>query len=222
MKILFFMNISTFTLLTWIYHFYYDLTLKKYLNKNCIPSRILVTRNYRLLAHCKKDNYSNNLGLKGELSNYGVNEKKNIYNNNKRYKETNKQSNGSSSKNKVYYKHDNKKKSYIFETKKYSHLEKKIFKELDYIDFLKRNRTISDKTYKKVILKKFRLRLALPLFFVYFLLLSLLLDYIFNCGLVKGLFKVLMCTLGKKWGKPLRSWIMNNNLKWIGVDVVNI
>ncbi|SBS96225.1 Plasmodium exported protein (Pm-fam-a like), unknown function, partial [Plasmodium malariae] len=196
------------------------LTLKKYLNKNCIPSRILVTRNYRLLAYCKKDKYSNNLGLKGELSNYGVNDKKYIYNNNKRYKETNKQSNGSSSKNKVYYKYDNKKKSYIFETKKYSHLEKKIFKELDYIDFLKRNRTISDKTYKKVILKKFRLRLALPLFFVYFLLLSLLLDYIFNCGLVRGLFKILLCTLGKDWGKDLRSWIMNNNLTWTGVNVV--
>lgn len=49
-------------------------------------------------------------------------------------------------------------------------MEKEIFKELDYIDFLKEKRTVSNKTYKKITLEKYGLSIIL-LLLLFFLLL---------------------------------------------------
>lgn len=84
--------------------------------------------------------------------------------------------NGSLLSNTEGCKQANKNKSCIFETKKYSRFESKIFKELDYLDFLKNNRTISDKTYKKVICKKYGLRFALPILLILFFIAVLMID----------------------------------------------
>ncbi|SBS96085.1 hypothetical protein PMALA_051100 [Plasmodium malariae] len=79
----------------------------------------------------------------------GVDDKNNIYNNEKMNSGTNKQTNGNSTNNKRDHKKVKKNKSSTFETKKYSHFEKKIFKDLDYVDFLQNNKTISEKLYKR-------------------------------------------------------------------------
>ncbi|SBS94302.1 Plasmodium exported protein (Pm-fam-a like), unknown function [Plasmodium malariae] len=120
-----------------------------------------------------------------------VNDKKDISNNEKTSLEKKNYSNGSSPRNARGLKKNMKNKSCIFETKKYSHLEKKIFKELDYVDFLKRNKTLSDRIYKKIMLKKFRLRFALPLLLFLLLSISFILDYSCSLGLVAGLFNAI-------------------------------
>ncbi|SBS91578.1 Plasmodium exported protein (Pm-fam-a like), unknown function [Plasmodium malariae] len=129
--------------------------------------------------------------LKEWISNNDMDERKDISNNERKYAEIKKQSNGSLSNNRKDHKKHNKNKSCIFETKKYSRMEKKIFKELDYADFLKNNRTISDKIYKKIIRKKYGFRLSLPIFFVFLLSILLLLDLFVGYGLIRVLFKVL-------------------------------
>lgn len=82
--------------------------------------------------------------------------------------------------------------------KKYSHLEKKIFKELDYVDFLKSNKTLSDRIYKKIMLKKCGLRFALPLLLFLLLSISFILDYSCSLGLVAGLFNAIVYFLPTK------------------------
>ncbi|KAI4838055.1 hypothetical protein MKS88_003478 [Plasmodium brasilianum] len=153
--------------------------------------RKLYGRNYRLMAKNKQDKDSSILYLKEEIPN-GVNYIKDIFNNEKCTSGKTKQSNGSSQRNKRVHKKNMKNKSCIFETKKYSHLEKKIFKELDYVDFLKNNRTISDKIYKKIILKKCGLRVALPLLLFLVLTVSFILDNFCGCGLTRGLLKLII------------------------------
>ncbi|SBS97561.1 Plasmodium exported protein (Pm-fam-a like), unknown function [Plasmodium malariae] len=112
--------------------------------------------------------------LKEEVPDNEVNEKECIHNNEEGITSMNKQSKRSSSENVRSNKKSTNTKSWVFETKKYSHLEKKIFKELDYSDFLKKNRTVSDRIYKKIICKKYGLRIALPLLlFLFFLIVFL-------------------------------------------------
>ncbi|SBS96189.1 hypothetical protein PMALA_051930 [Plasmodium malariae] len=109
-------------------------------------------RTYRLLEKCKQGDVSNIVVLKHVIPNGELEDKTDISNNEKGDKRKYKQLNRSSFSNVEQNKHSKKNKSYIFETKKYSHLEKKIFKELDYLDFIKNNNTISDKVYKKFLL----------------------------------------------------------------------
>ncbi|SBT01704.1 Plasmodium exported protein (Pm-fam-a like), unknown function [Plasmodium malariae] len=132
------------------------------------------TRNYRLLANYKKNKDSIITGLKEEILNNGVHESKDLT-----YKEKEK-----TGQKKLSCKYSSRNggvdvkamgnKYCTFETKKYSNMEKKIFKELDYVNFLQNNRTISDKTYKKIIHKKYGLKLAIPvLLFLFFLIVSI-------------------------------------------------
>ncbi|SBS96130.1 Plasmodium exported protein (Pm-fam-a like), unknown function, partial [Plasmodium malariae] len=181
-----------FILLSWRGNFTSKLcTFKKYLDENYKAVKKLDTRIYRLLTKYRKNINSCILGLR-EVIPYNVeNEKTNICNNLKRGISKNSKSNGCSLNNEESHKLDKKSKSCIFETKKYSRLEKKIFKELDYENFLKNNRTISDKLYKRIVLKKYGLRLRLPLLLFFFLLLSLILDYSGGIGLLRGLREVL-------------------------------
>ncbi|SBS98472.1 Plasmodium exported protein (Pm-fam-a like), unknown function [Plasmodium malariae] len=139
--------------------------------------RKIDTGNYRLLAKYKKNKDSIITGLNEKVPYNKLNEKKDIYNNEKwetGYKEL---SSTSSSKKVEVNKKAMKNKSCIFETKKYSSMEKKIFKELDYQNFLKNNRTISDKTYKTIISKKYGLRLAIPVLLFLSLFIVFIVDF---------------------------------------------
>ncbi|SBS97149.1 Plasmodium exported protein (Pm-fam-a like), unknown function [Plasmodium malariae] len=143
------------------------------------------------MAKYKQYNHSS-ITCINELLPNGVNNKSDITSKEKYSERKKKYSNGTLPTNARSHKEDTKSKSCIFETKKYSHLEKKIFKELDYADFLKNNRTISDKIYKKIIFKKCGLRFALPLLLFLVLALSFILDKFCGYGLTYVLYKVIV------------------------------
>ncbi|SCP03096.1 fam-l protein [Plasmodium malariae] len=201
-KSLLFINVAGFMLLGCIYPFCSDSSIfNKSLDENFHFRKTLKGRTYRLLTKHKQDEDSDIANIKEVMAYNKVNEKKNRCNNNEEL----------TGKNKIYdvrllnnSRGDNKdkqSKSCIYETKEYSHLEKKIFKNLDYIDFIKNNKTISDKFYKKIIRKKYGLRLVLPL--ILFLLLSfcLILNFSLDMALKKGLLNV------------FSSWSSFTNLK---------
>ncbi|SBT00075.1 Plasmodium exported protein (Pm-fam-a like), unknown function, partial [Plasmodium malariae] len=117
-------------------------TFNKYLDENYIYSRKTYGTTYRILSKYKQDKYSNALVLKEEMTNNGMKKKKDISNNMEGYIGKRKHSNGSPSEFKGNCKSYMKKNKCMFETKNYSHFEKKIFKEMDYMDFLINNKTI--------------------------------------------------------------------------------
>ncbi|SBS97647.1 Plasmodium exported protein (Pm-fam-a like), unknown function [Plasmodium malariae] len=128
---------------------------------NCMFHIKIDRRNYRLLTKYIHDKNSIITGLKEDVPYNKLNKKKDISNNEKWETGKKELSSRCFSRNMGVDKKAMKNKSCIFKTKKYSHMEKKIFKELDYQNFLKKNRTITDKTYKKIIIKKYGLRLGL-------------------------------------------------------------
>ncbi|SBT00643.1 Plasmodium exported protein (Pm-fam-a like), unknown function [Plasmodium malariae] len=154
-------------------------------------------RTYRLLAKCKQDKDSSIIGLKQNISNNGNNEKNDICYNKKGTSTKKEQPYESSLRNSKGHKEDLKNKSCIFETKKYSHMEKKIFKELDYVDFLKNSKTLNDKTYKKIIGKKLVFRFSLPVLLLLFFIAVVIAEFslgfagkenlLFKLGLTKDL-----------------------------------
>ncbi|SBT85637.1 fam-l protein [Plasmodium malariae] len=202
-----FIKIPKFTLLSWICYIYiYMSTFNKYLDENYIYSRKIHGTTYRILSKYKQDKYSNALGLKEEMTNNGMTKKKDISNDMEGYTGKRKHSNGSPSEFKGNCKSYMKKNKCMFETKNYSYFEKKIFKEMDYMDFLKNNKAISKTSYRKIIRKKCVLLFVLPL--LMFFLLSVLPIVDLSWGLVDG--KGLWDAIGfsnalKEWGK--NGWL---------------
>ncbi|SBT01090.1 Plasmodium exported protein (Pm-fam-a like), unknown function, partial [Plasmodium malariae] len=146
-------------------------------NVNIIVDGKLCRRINRYLEKCKQNKDLHIVGLKEEIPNNRVYEtKKDISNNVKLSTGKKEQPTGRSLENSKVNKSFVKNKSCMFETKKYSHLEKKIFKELDFVDFLRSNKNISDKTYKKIMRKKLSLRLGSPLLLFLLLLTTLIVD----------------------------------------------
>ncbi|SCN12512.1 fam-l protein [Plasmodium malariae] len=191
-KSLLFIKIFTFSLLFWICHFYiYMMAFNNLFNINYNQRRELYTRNYRSMAKHKQYNHSSITCINEQLQSR-VKNKSNITSKEKYGERKKKYSNRTLPTNARSHRKDTKSKSCIFETKKYSHLEKKIFKELDYADFLKKNKTISDKIYKKIIFKKCGLRVALPILLFFVLAISFILDNFCGYGLTYGLLKVIL------------------------------
>ncbi|SCP02964.1 fam-l protein [Plasmodium malariae] len=218
-KSLSFIKFVTFVLLSWIFHFHTCVsTHDKSLNECYNNRRKLYTRYYRLLAKYNQIKDSSIVRLKEDIPN-GNNDKKDIYSNEKRNTETMKQSNRNPLYNVKGHKQSMKYKTCIFETKKYSHLEKKIFKELDYEDFLRNNRTISNKVYKKIILKKYGLRLILPVLFFLLLLIPIILDISESFLLVVELYKALGNYLGGGWTTNLKEWLCASPFWWLGREL---
>ncbi|SBT88036.1 fam-l protein [Plasmodium malariae] len=177
MKHLFFFKIYTFMLLTWLYHFYDNMyTSNKYIYGNYMLGKQIGTRTYRFLAKCKDYHYSTIIELKEGMSSHTVSEKKDISNNRKGIPGKKKLSNGNSSKNARESEQPMKNKYGSFEIKNLSHMEKKILKELDYLNFLKNNRTTRDKIYKSFVRKKYGLRLCLPLLMLLLLIIGLIVE----------------------------------------------
>ncbi|KAI4840235.1 hypothetical protein MKS88_001593 [Plasmodium brasilianum] len=216
-KTLLFIKIYAFVFLSWICHFYiYMSKQSKYLVECYNHRRKIYVRNYRLLAKYKQDKDSIIVCLEEEIPNR-VNDKKNISNSEKLVSGEKKQSNRSFPINVRGYKKNMKNKSWIFETKQYSHMEKKIFKELDYVDFLKNNRTISNNTYKKIMYKKCGLRFALPIFILLVLSISFVLDNFCGYGMLDGLLRLITKYSGFNWMKDLTSKLWNSPFKWLFV-----
>ncbi|KAI4833635.1 fam-l protein [Plasmodium brasilianum] len=166
------------------------------------------TRNYRLLAKYKQDKYSNALVLKEEMTNNGMKKKKDITNNMEGYTGKRKHSNGTPLEFRGNCKSYMKKNNCMFETKNYSHFEKKIFKEMDFMDFLKNNKIISNKFYRKIIRKKCVLPFVLPL--LIFFLLSVLLIVDLSWSFLdedKGLWGTIgFSNILKQWGEE-NGWL---------------
>ncbi|SBS93933.1 Plasmodium exported protein (Pm-fam-a like), unknown function, partial [Plasmodium malariae] len=154
--------------------------LKKSLDESCNHGKTIYTRTYRLLVKYKQEKDSSTLGLKEQIRINGNHEKEDISNNENYDSRKKKQLSILPSKIESGHKVAMRNKSCTFETKKYSNLEKKIFKELDYTDFLKNNNTISDKIYKKIVCKKYGLRVVLPLLIFLFLLIIFIVDVSFG------------------------------------------
>ncbi|SBT85594.1 fam-l protein [Plasmodium malariae] len=185
MKIVIFFKFSIFMFVTWMYYFNKDkITFDNSSNGNCIFDSKLNTKTHRSLGKCRQLKNLSALELKENKENIGMLKKYDISNNEKGATTKITELNGSLLNNTEGYKQANKNKSCIFETKKYSRFESKIFKELDYLDFLKNNRTIGDKTYKKVICKKYGLRFALPILLILFFIAVLMIDL--TMGLISG------------------------------------
>ncbi|SBS93647.1 Plasmodium exported protein (Pm-fam-a like), unknown function, partial [Plasmodium malariae] len=174
----------------------------------------LYAQNYRLLAKYKKDKASSIVCLKEGIPN-GVKDENDIYNNDEWATEKRKLSNGNLSQGARVHKKDVINKSCIFETKKYSYLERKIFKELDYENFVKNNRTISNKVYKKIVRKKLGSLLSSPILFLFFLLsIGLILDVSANCGFIYGITKLLNLFV-KGWFRTLNDMLNSSYIKWM-------
>ncbi|KAI4833792.1 uncharacterized protein MKS88_000212 [Plasmodium brasilianum] len=187
-KIIVLIKIVMFILLTRICHIKSDVsTHNKTLDNLYNHSKKLYSRNYRSLAKYKQDKDLCMVYLMEQTPN-GVNDKQDISNNEKASLGKKNHSNGSSPRSARRLKKIMKNKSCIFETKKYSYLEKKIFKELDYEDFLKKSRTISDKLYKNIIRKKVALRIVFPLLLFLLLCIAPIVDLNTKNGLLYEIF----------------------------------
>ncbi|KAI4837516.1 hypothetical protein MKS88_003993 [Plasmodium brasilianum] len=213
MMIILRIKIYAFILLSWTNHFKNDVsTFKMSEVDNYKLEKKINASTYRILAKYKQDKDSCAVYLHEYIPKYQSKEKRYVSNNEEKNPETKKQSNGRALVNEGGHKQHMKNKSFMFETKAYSRIEKKIFKELNYIDFLQNNRTITDKFFRKIIFKKYKVRICLPLFLFLFLSISIILDLYCGYGIIRGLLKILNTTLGKKWSKPLRAFLKKLNL----------
>ncbi|SBS93591.1 Plasmodium exported protein (Pm-fam-a like), unknown function [Plasmodium malariae] len=177
-------------------------TLKENLDEKYNISRHLNTSNYRLLAKYKQEKDSSIANFKEEMPHKEVKEKKNISNNKKETEGKHKQSCRSSLYIEEYGKNIEKNKCGLTKTKKYFDFEKKIFKELDYEDYVKNIKNIDYKVHKKLARKKRRIRIALLLLFILILILPILdlsLEKITEGGLL-GLLYLLYPTSGEAPG----------------------
>ncbi|SCP03056.1 fam-l protein [Plasmodium malariae] len=215
-KLPIFIKVSIFIFFSAICHFFSYMSLfDKFLYKKKITRCKLHIKTYRLLAKCKQDKYSNILHLKKEIHNKIMNKEKDIYINEERNRRKMKQQDVRSLNNTGDHKLCKKNKSNIFETIKLSHMEKNIFKELDFEDFLKNNRTISYKTYKKIIRKKLALRFSVPLLLLLLLSLSMIINISCFRFIIKGLFDTLRLYLGGSWYGSLNSLLKNSTLGFL-------
>ncbi|SBT85804.1 fam-l protein [Plasmodium malariae] len=219
-KSVLFIKIFVFLISSWIFHLGNNIIIfNKFLDKKYKFYRKTDIGNYRLLAKYKKNRDSIITGIKDELSSNEFHKRKNIsYNENERTQKK-ELSSRCSSRNARGNKKAMKNKTCIFETKKYSYLEKKIFKELDYEDFLKNNRIITDKIYKKIIRRKYGLKLSLPIILILLLSVALISDYFCGYIIIAKFINTLTSYFGKNCFNILRDWLLSSPLKFMGVTV---
>ncbi|SBS99223.1 Plasmodium exported protein (Pm-fam-a like), unknown function, partial [Plasmodium malariae] len=136
------------------------------------------------LAKYKRDKNSNIVEEKEIISDSGVNIKKVFSNNDRGAIGTKEQLNRDTLNNSGNNKEATKNKYSVFGGNRCSYFEKKIFNELDNREFLEKNKTISNRTYKKIKFKKRRLRFSLGSFLSILILLVPLIDLFlyFVCG----------------------------------------
>ncbi|SBT00491.1 Plasmodium exported protein (Pm-fam-a like), unknown function [Plasmodium malariae] len=165
------------------------------MDEKCSFRRKLNSRKYPLLAQYKEGKDLCIANSKKEIPDIEVIKQKNISNNKKGANRKHNQSCRSSLYVQKYSKNVDENKCITPKTKKYSYYEQKIFKELDYNDYLKNIKIIEDKEYKKVKHKKRCIRISLLLLFFLVLMmpiLDLLLEKLTTGGLLGllGLFYI--------------------------------
>ncbi|SBT86390.1 fam-l protein [Plasmodium malariae] len=223
-KSLLFIKIPKFTLLSWICYIYiYMSTFNKYLDENCNYSRKIYGTTYRILSKYKQDKYSSSVSLKEEMTNNGMKKKEDISNNMEGYTGKRKHSNGTPLEFRGNCKSYMKKNKCMFETKNYSYFEKKIFKEMDFMDFLKNNKIISNKFYRKIIRKKYVLPFVLPLLIFFLLSVLLIVDLSWSFVDGKGLweaigFSTILVESGKSgWLNAVYTSLKDVKGFWTGI-----
>ncbi|SBS93668.1 Plasmodium exported protein (Pm-fam-a like), unknown function [Plasmodium malariae] len=149
-------------------------SLNVYFEEKCNFFRKLNTRNYRLLTKHKHDKDSCIAKFKEETPNNEVKEKRYISNNKRGTDGKHKPSYRRSLYIREYDRNVEKNKCVIPKTKKYFDFERKIFKELDYEDYVKNCKIIEYKEYKKILCKKRRIQIALILLVILVLILPIL------------------------------------------------
>ncbi|SBT88051.1 fam-m protein [Plasmodium malariae] len=162
-----FIKISTFILLTWIFHFNSELsTFNKIIDKNYNLSKKLDTRNYRLLAKYKLNNHSYNVCLKKKLEDNEANKQRDLSNNERRIKEKNKQSSRNLLNKAQYYVDVIDYNNGMFDGKNF-HFQKKWIKKKDYDSFLEKKRRICDVALKKIKFKNYGYIVGMFFFFFF-------------------------------------------------------
>ncbi|KAI4839916.1 fam-m protein [Plasmodium brasilianum] len=146
-------KIVAFILLTWIYCVNKDMnTYNKSINQCYKLGRKLDTRNYRLLAKCKKNKNSNMVWLKEDIPNIVEYEKNDMSNNEKWAKGRKGQSDRSILNKAQYFIEVVDYNNGMFDGKHF-HFEKKWIKKKDFDNFIEKNKRIRDIALKKI---KFR------------------------------------------------------------------
>ncbi|KAI4835524.1 hypothetical protein MKS88_004734 [Plasmodium brasilianum] len=141
-KLLFSIKISTFILLTWMYHFNSELcTFNKSVDKSYKLSETLDIRCYRILAKYKQHNDSNNVYSKETFTNNEENNQKEIYKNEMCRKRKSIQSNRSMLNKAQYYTEVIDYNNGIFDGKHF-HFQKKWIKKKIMILFLKKKENL--------------------------------------------------------------------------------
>ncbi|SBT85920.1 fam-l protein [Plasmodium malariae] len=176
------------------------------LDKYCEIKKILKIRNYRLLGKYTHNMDLNFICTKEEIPNIGLNIRNDICNNEESVKTQMKQSNGSSPGNTRGHKKHMKNKLVRLKQKNILIWRKRYSRNLIIRIFLKTTEQLV-KLYKKVIIKKYRLRFALPLVLFLLFSLGLILDFTCNCGLTRGLYKLLSFSLGKELMRNFHTYL---------------
>ncbi|KAI4839238.1 hypothetical protein MKS88_001782 [Plasmodium brasilianum] len=161
-KLIYFIKCGLLILLAWLYYFCSEectFNISKREHKYYMKLDII---NVRLLEECEGKNDSNFIESKEEITNDEEYDKKVTTNKRKGIKKTNIQSERSSLYKKEFDKQYKKQKKLIYRGKKLSHFEKKFFKKLDYIDFIKKSPSISNMTYQKLVCKIIGHKIFLP------------------------------------------------------------
>ncbi|SBT85981.1 fam-m protein [Plasmodium malariae] len=145
-----FIKLSVFLFLNLIFHLNNDVSIiSKSVDDNFYLGRKLDTRYYRSLSKYKQDKDSNNICLGERFSNNGVNERRDILNDEKVVKKKNQQLKRSSLNNAQYFTEIVDYNKGMFDGKHF-HFEKKWIKKKDYDHFLEKNRRIRDISLKKI------------------------------------------------------------------------
>ncbi|SBS97637.1 Plasmodium exported protein (Pm-fam-a like), unknown function [Plasmodium malariae] len=131
--------------------------------------RKLDIKTFRLLAKCKQNKDSNNLGLKQNMQNNTKCKKKDIDINENGDKDKNKKYNKSSLNKAQYYTEVIDYNNGMFDGKHF-HFEKKWIRKKDYDHFIQKNRRIIDINLKKIKFRNYGFGVA---FFIIFFLLGI-------------------------------------------------
>ncbi|SCN12443.1 Plasmodium exported protein, unknown function [Plasmodium malariae] len=190
-KSLFFIKTNTFIILTWIFYLYNDMsTFSKFVGGYNIE-RILDIKSFRLLAEFSQYRDSRNINLKGIIHENDENEEEVITNSNICDKIKNKQSSKSSLYKKQFNKGYIRQRMLKYRGKYLTLFERKLFKHLDYIDFIRKNPSITNKSCKKILFKEYVLLIYLPFLLVSYGLILPIIPYLYTH--VINFYKKLYC-----------------------------
>ncbi|KAI4841353.1 hypothetical protein MKS88_000594 [Plasmodium brasilianum] len=158
----FFIKTDTFILLTWIFYFYIKLCMfSKFVGEYNYEKKLDLI-NCRFLAEFNQYINSRTENVREIIHQNVQNEKKVITDNVKWDKRTNKKSSKSSLYKEEFNKRYIRQRKSKYRGKYLTLFERKLFKYLDYIDFIRKNALISNKSCRNILLKEYALLIFLP------------------------------------------------------------